>query len=289
MRLRHHNAAFAAASLLCVGAMSTAASAYSFKTTEDGTPLRWANGHVAYVIDAAMARDIDAGQTLEAVHGAFDAWAGIDGVALTASYQGRAEGQAIGYDADHPDENVNLVTWSRDSWAHAPEALAVTVSVYRASTGELVDADIIVNEAHYNWGMGGEAENDLQNALTHEVGHLLGLGHAPEIPEATMYPSASPGELEKRDLHDSDIEAISTLYPGEGGPITAKADEAAEPSAPEAPAPAAPAAPAAQATDDGFSSHAGGCDTTSGRSAPWAFLLAFAVAELRRRSRGVKS
>ncbi|MFN3198034.1 MAG: matrixin family metalloprotease [Bradymonadia bacterium] len=277
--------------LSALGALASTANAYSFKTTDEGVPLRWPEGQVNYVIDGALARDVDDVKTLDAVHDAFDAWATADGTSLKMNYQGRADNLTIGYDPDRPDSNVNLVTWSRDTWVHAPEALAVTVSVYRASNGELVDADIIVNEAHYNWGMGGEAENDLQNALTHEVGHLLGLGHAPDEPEATMYPSASPGELEKRDLHHTDEEAISTLYPGDSAeespvqapPLPPEADEPGQAPASGGQRVGGSSSPGAAPADEGFTNQAGGCESTGGAGASLWALVALAGLTRRRK------
>jgi hypothetical protein len=48
--------------------------------------------------------------------------------------------------------------------------------------------------------------------MTHELGHVLGLGDANDAPEATMWPSVSPGETHQRDLEPDDEEAVAQAY-----------------------------------------------------------------------------
>ncbi|MEP6653693.1 MAG: hypothetical protein ABJA82_10060 [Myxococcales bacterium] len=75
-------------------------------------------------------------------------------------------------------------TWCpdpRDANCRDPHALAIT-SVFARTSGEIVDADIEVNTMIFTWGdlvtepaVGGR--QDLQNALTHEMGHFIGFDH----------------------------------------------------------------------------------------------------------------
>ena len=67
----------------------------------------------------------------------------------------------------------------------------------------------------------------LQNTVTHEAGHFLGLAHPceadpgtatangvpvcsghPEMASVTMFPSASPGEISKRTLAADDVVGV---------------------------------------------------------------------------------
>ena len=190
--------------------------AYELKTTVDGHPVHWPEMPVPYAIDVKGPRDMPLEDGVRAIRGAFETWARISGSAVAFDYQGELAGEEIGYDRDHPDRNHNLVTWSRDEWAYDLDALAITSTLYRRTSGKLVDGDIVINERTYAWGYGEDAENDPQNAITHEIGHFLGFGHS-EIDEATMYPSATRHEVKKRTLHDDDINAALRVYPVQPG------------------------------------------------------------------------
>ncbi|GLJ20534.1 hypothetical protein SUGI_0373610 [Cryptomeria japonica] len=51
---------------------------------------------------------------------------------------------------------------------------------------------------------------DLESVATHEIGHILGLGHS-SIQEAIMYPSI-PAQTIKVDLQNDDVEGVQGLY-----------------------------------------------------------------------------
>ncbi|GLJ20533.1 hypothetical protein SUGI_0373600 [Cryptomeria japonica] len=51
---------------------------------------------------------------------------------------------------------------------------------------------------------------DLESVATHEIGHILGLGHS-NIQEAIMYPSI-PARTRKVDLQNDDVEGVQGLY-----------------------------------------------------------------------------
>ncbi len=133
--------------------------------------------------------------------------------------------------------------------------VALTSVLYDPETGRIVDADIEVNgwdgqaggavssggsgpphgwyftcdkqagwSACTTYGQAGCYFLDLQNTITHEVGHVIGLAHpcegagcTPELEPLTMYPQTSPGDLEKRTLHADDIAGLCDIYPVERG------------------------------------------------------------------------
>jgi len=75
----------------------------------------------------------------------------------------------------------------------------VTLSVFLTDTGELLDSDILFNGDDFKWttasARGRGRGQDVQNAATHEIGHFLGISHSVRVPDSTMYPGTSAGEL----------------------------------------------------------------------------------------------
>ncbi len=114
-------------------------------------------------------------------------------------------------------DGENRIVWREDEWpAELSDAvLAQTTLVYDARTGELLDADVDVNGVHHFWTDTedpGRAVTDVENTITHELGHVVGLAHSPD-PEATMFADAPPGDLTKRSLADDDVEGLCFVYP----------------------------------------------------------------------------
>jgi hypothetical protein len=109
-----------------------------------------------------------------------------------------------------------------DAWLHQLGALAITTVTFESHQGRLLDADIEMNDATFRFtacdgGQGCVVEFDLQNTLTHELGHVLGLDHS-LIAEATMFASAPRADTSKRTLADDDEEAVCVVYPAGAAP-----------------------------------------------------------------------
>lgn len=84
-------------------------------------------------------------------------------------------------------------------------------STWNGSKYKLVEVDIMVNGS-VPWRNNGSANGyDVQNAMTHEFGHMLGLGHS-DVAWATMAEGSDPGELWKRTIEQDDINGFNFLY-----------------------------------------------------------------------------
>ena len=80
-----------------------------------------------------------------------------------------------------------------------------------SSGDKILEADINVN-LYFSFANNGMAQfYDVQNSLTHELGHALGLNHSSNT-EATMYGSTMKGETKKRDLHSDDLNGYWAIY-----------------------------------------------------------------------------
>ena len=113
---------------------------------------------------------------------------------------------------------------AHDCWDHGSTVVALTTSSYIVSSGELLDADVEMNAASATptivdsppCSPGGISTscvaNDVQNAVTHEIGHFLGLAHSPD-PSSTMYTSEPLGETSKRVLDTGSKQFVCDVYP----------------------------------------------------------------------------
>lgn len=100
-----------------------------------------------------------------------------------------------------------------------PGVIAVT-TVWGYFTGpppgrEIIEAHILMND-DFEWGNAAIDDYlmDIQNIVTHELGHWAGMGDVYELAagEETMYGYSGEGETKKRDLYYGDITGITGLY-----------------------------------------------------------------------------
>lgn len=196
--------------LLALVAFAGPAQAWEIKTTGEGLPIRWPDGEI--VIDLSMgAESFAISQELgdQEVGAAFDAWQSAARGHVTFAYQPTGS-QALPTKRD----GRNVIRWgteSDDPFVDS-EALATTYLTYRTSTGEALEADIVVNALDYEWSTGDcNQRYDLRNVLAHEAGHFVGLAHSQER-DSTMFPSAGRCETQKRELSGDDREATAYLY-----------------------------------------------------------------------------
>ncbi len=132
------------------------------------------------------------------------------------------------------NDGLNQIVFVSRGWDLDPLAIAVTRNYYISGssprTGMILDSDILINGQTYRFSTTNQpSTHDVQNIITHEVGHVLGLGHeiSPEDNESTMYAFAAPNEFNKTNLHVNDLEGVKEGYSGAGnripGPISSTA------------------------------------------------------------------
>lgn len=111
-----------------------------------------------------------------------------------------------------------------DCWEHAPTAIAITTTSFNPRSGKILDSDIELNAPRFLFTTVDSppcpanqydvtcVATDVENTITHEVGHLLGLGHT-NATGSTMAPRADPGETTKRTLDPGSQQFICDVYP----------------------------------------------------------------------------
>jgi hypothetical protein len=217
--------------------LSSNADAFTVRSADDGSPVRWEPTEVAVILDPNLAEVSD--DVSAALEEAFAAWTEASDLALPVVSLNEGPVDEIGYRDGQP--NWSTVRYAAEGSPLAGKALAITVLTFD-DEGRILDADILVNGgadrpfqmigdeekhkhgkhgakgAHGAKGQQGEEHDDVghaydvQNVLTHEVGHFLGLGEEEVDVDATMFVTSAKGEIKKRDLSDDDLAGLETLY-----------------------------------------------------------------------------
>lgn len=197
-----------------------------------GKPAYWNSGVARYKMHSTTSGYFTGGHDasgtvstdFDPIRAGFDAWTTIPGLDLTVQDDGLALGTAPA-----SGDGQNSIGWVRSSWRslsfHPPSnALAVTLLSFDQSTGKIAEADIFFNAESFRWAVVDSPSEssyiDVQNIATHEIGHFLGVDHSsedifetdPVLADATMFYAAAAGETSRRDPHEDDVFAITSLY-----------------------------------------------------------------------------
>lgn len=244
-----------------------AALAYVRTTTSTGAALAWRAGCPRLVVAGPAHPEISAARLRASLQRSAAAW--TDGLAGCSGFRidvqdGERRDAPIAFD------RTNVVVWRLPGFCDdpdhadnevclAPNAAAVTTIFYydrpgRPEDGELLDLDVQLNAARFDFADDGRPDRiDLDNTLTHELGHGIGLDHPcrterggvvprddqglpvppcfpttdlpPEVLEATMYNFEAPGEVKKRDPLPAELDGLCAIYAGHDGTCAIERDD----------------------------------------------------------------
>ncbi len=218
-----------------LGALFTANGALAFTCTRTpalGPSVFWPVRQVV-VRPSGGGFEVSAGTLIEVLERGAATWTGPDCADVVVSVGDPTTTRVVGFDwhaGSGSAENENIVTFRNDTlgdetdrWVHTLGALAITTVTFDTVTGRLLDADIEINDVAFDFSTCDPEDAscvlafDLENTLTHELGHVVGLDHppndAPGAFEATMFASATRTDTSKRDLAEDDIAGLCTIYP----------------------------------------------------------------------------
>jgi len=237
------------AALAGLAAMATPALAYVRTRSKAGTPIAWRTPQIDLVVVRPSALFGTSAETfLSTVVRSAATWSHE---AIPCGDVDLRVSSALVATGGVRNDGTNTVLVTEDGWSHKLAAIALTTVFLRnlpgqAEDGEILDADIEINGANYTWAdIPDDAtslrdylnDEDLRNALTHEMGHLLGLWHnchmddeqslpddqgtpspsctnvSGEMLAATMFPSTEFAATDKRTLSDDELRAVCEIYP----------------------------------------------------------------------------
>jgi hypothetical protein len=241
--------------------------------TKAGHYLYWENHTVPVTIDSAGTTAVPGEPGFAVIDASIETW--NTATAMCTKFRANDVGrQAL----EVGNDKVNLIKirdgmfWGRPASGNDPArtysaaAAGITTAVYvddssSSRDGAIVDADVEINNVNFAVSVNGVSMApamapprppclaELQNTLTHEIGHLHGLEHPclvgndpprmdnlgnpvpqcsaatdPKILDATMYNFQECGETKKETLSDDDIKAICDIYPPPTGCRVASGD-----------------------------------------------------------------
>ncbi len=194
-----------------------------------GVPLAWERPCLSYMVDVRASQSLGLAAVEAAVDTSFETWRKVtcEGTPVDFQLTPLVSSTCRLAEFNTNGGNVNTVAFLED-WEDAdgdpldPAAFAITFVWHNPSTGEIFDADMLINEDLGPYAQcppagcpeGDPGPADLQNIVTHEVGHFFGVGHT-EIDDETitMFPSANRTDTSKRDLAADDLAAMCAIYP----------------------------------------------------------------------------
>ena len=187
-------------------------------TAAEGLPVRWdlnntagrpniANRRVLYEISdfgcADAAGFIGPINEFEAIQNSFANWRNVHESDMDFEFAGSTT-NAVSSASD----NRNVIRWVNSNIATG--VFAVTITTFSTTTGQIVDADMELNDRDFTWDtLGPNATTGIigramiENVVTHEIGHIVGLDH-PANAQSSLYFASSPGQINQTRLNADD-------------------------------------------------------------------------------------
>jgi hypothetical protein len=214
--------------------------------------LMWLSREFQYHIDSAGSLRTPRDTEFPAIEAAFDTWRTLSATCSDFTYvRGEDVSRpTVGYVTGQ--KNQNIITFRETScedvvpfedpcieaktcgndyscWDHSELVIALTTTSYNPSSGVILDADIEFNAAQAGGNLGFLfttvsspiceglpspecVGSDIQNTLTHELGHAMGLDHVDE-PFSTMEATAPLGDTQKRVIDVGTAAGFCATYP----------------------------------------------------------------------------
>ncbi len=262
----------ALAAALALLATASPASAYVRSRTAKGVAVAWPGSCAFVTPDSTGTPDLPNDTTFSVIMKSMSNWTNAVG---GDAYLKLVYADPMPLEA-HLD-GINTVKFRTDRWCHPNDAQQKDVCYSSAAAGittvffvqdgsdhagTILDADIELNDLNFTFAVlpttsqprQGTSLADLENTLTHELGHLQGLDHTcadaatppqevddtgnpppscdslgslplqeqVKIKLATMYNFAMPGEISKRSPEADDVAGIANAYPPANDPGSCK-------------------------------------------------------------------
>lgn len=193
----------------------------------EGIPLAWGTGALTYSLDQELYDRLEEAELRNQISESFAQWERVQcadaphNITLTLT-DSLTDESSPDHRLDGTDVNA-IVFHTAQQWrqlGYTPQAFALTEVWFDANSGQILGADMEINDGRGPYvrcpedGCSPVSGNaDLQNVVTHEAGHFLGLAHS-NVRGSTMLFSAAEWETDKRTLEPDDEDGFCAAYAG---------------------------------------------------------------------------
>jgi len=177
-----------------------------------GKPLRWYEDEVVLTLDEDGTTDVEGDAEFDVVMVSMGTWNEV-----ACNQPILVDGGFVADEVPGESTEYNLIIWEDESeWTHIdrPKAIALTTLYFNDVSGAIQKIDMEFADHKFHFTVTDDpsaAQTDIENTVTHELGHVLGLDHS-FLAQATMYFSSGSGDFQKRDLHQDDIAGLCAIY-----------------------------------------------------------------------------
>ncbi|CBW25082.1 putative membrane protein [Halobacteriovorax marinus SJ] len=177
---------------------SATAHSYVINRTESGEIIKWSSSKNINLFLSTSTPDLSSIDVNSIVTSSVAEWSSrvSNQVNLVTSNDGAVSGRN------------DIYFQSDDEFFSDSSIVAVTQYIVNSNTTYIHEADIILNDSIYTFSSNNLDTEYLGNVLTHEMGHLLGMGHS-QVIESSMYYELRKGQAT---LHGDDDSGIRYLY-----------------------------------------------------------------------------
>ncbi len=190
---------------------------------DDATAPRWVPADIEILIDlAVLPPGVDTGTWQALALSSLDPWNNVSGAKIRIRYGGVTVKRSFGSESKYHE-----IFWVNDAneWRTKVGSgdmgtLAVTLSPYTCPTSlrsyrEIYDGDIMLNGSEdFSWKAScqGRGCQSIRSTLTHELGHMAGLGHPCTLCSTSIMTAKAGSNIEYPMFDDQ--QGLRALYPG---------------------------------------------------------------------------
>lgn len=150
---------------------------YVVNRTDSGALIKWSSSKSINLFLSTSTPDLSSSTVSSIVRDSVNEWSNkvSNSINITTSNDGEVSGR-------------NDIYFQSDSeFFSDPSIVAVTQYIVDTNTTYIQEADIILNDSVHSFSSSTTNTKYLGNVITHEVGHLLGMGHSQVINSSMFY------------------------------------------------------------------------------------------------------